>query len=159
MLEKTAIGRKSERKMDPCPPHSQAQLLNSWRGAKFIWRAVLIFNLGLGGKILNLTTLFCLSYYKFHAFLYRVLTFIGRKMCFHLILLSTVQKLYVCGWSMFYFWTLFLVGFGLVGVIILAQFSKSWWYVLNLLAYMKMKEFDLSSGLHFVVHIMYWMIN
>ncbi|KAJ8568275.1 hypothetical protein K7X08_020997 [Anisodus acutangulus] len=31
------------------PPGSQTrQLLNSYRGAKFIWRAVLIFNLGLG---------------------------------------------------------------------------------------------------------------
>ncbi|KAH0743312.1 hypothetical protein KY290_031305 [Solanum tuberosum] len=33
------------------PPHSHTQLLNSWRGAKFIWRAVLIFNLGLGAYL------------------------------------------------------------------------------------------------------------
>lgn len=72
------------------PRHSHTQLLNSWRGAKFTWRAVLIFNLGLGGKILNLTALFCLSYYKINAFPNMVLTFIGRRMCFHLILLSTM---------------------------------------------------------------------
>ncbi|XP_055822311.1 uncharacterized protein LOC129891086 [Solanum dulcamara] len=33
------------------PPHSQTQLRNSWRGAKFSWRAVLIFNLGLGAYL------------------------------------------------------------------------------------------------------------
>ncbi|MCD9561045.1 hypothetical protein HAX54_019979 [Datura stramonium] len=33
------------------PPHSQTQLRNSWRGAKFTWRAVLIFNLGLGAYL------------------------------------------------------------------------------------------------------------
>ncbi|TMX04251.1 hypothetical protein EJD97_010531 [Solanum chilense] len=33
------------------PRHSHTQLLNSWRGAKFIWRAVLIFNLGLGAYL------------------------------------------------------------------------------------------------------------
>ncbi|XP_047249516.1 uncharacterized protein LOC124885580 isoform X2 [Capsicum annuum] len=40
----------NQRKMDP-PPHSQTQISNNWRGAKFIWRAVLIFNLGLGAYL------------------------------------------------------------------------------------------------------------
>ncbi|XP_047249515.1 uncharacterized protein LOC124885580 isoform X1 [Capsicum annuum] len=43
----------NQRKMDP-PPHSQTQISNNWRGAKFIWRAVLIFNLGLGVQLSEL---------------------------------------------------------------------------------------------------------
>nr|XP_016479423.1 PREDICTED: uncharacterized protein LOC107800713 [Nicotiana tabacum] len=36
----------------PPPPHTQTkELPTSWRGAKFIWRAVLIFNLGLGAYL------------------------------------------------------------------------------------------------------------
>lgn len=33
------------------PPHSQTQVRNSWHGAKFIWRTVLIFNLSLGAYL------------------------------------------------------------------------------------------------------------
>ncbi|XP_059284294.1 uncharacterized protein LOC132037717 [Lycium ferocissimum] len=38
--------------MDPPPRRSKTvEILNSYRGAKFIWRAVLIFNLGLGAYL------------------------------------------------------------------------------------------------------------